>query len=259
MPQETSNYPGSLDVLTDQEAKKDKASKSVINRIQNIIEAIEAELGTDPAGSATDLKTRLYVCIDNDGALRKGTSFPASPIEGQSFYRTDEDQWYIYNGSAWKLPFNAPKFILVTNIQAVATSTPGGGASNADTVIDTSSDWDTKKFYMKAVLTLDVGAGGFPTIATYSYIASAASTIGTWPFDTTGALQQVLVELTLTAATGAFYTPLSFADSVQSGSLALIVNGSGQLALRATSTVISGGSNRSTQVRLDFAMIIRES
>jgi len=30
-----------------------------------------------------------------------GTSFPASPVEKQLYYRTDEHKWYIYNGSAW--------------------------------------------------------------------------------------------------------------------------------------------------------------
>ena len=101
MPSEASNYPGALDIFADQEAKKDKASKAVINRIQNAIEALEGELGTDPAGSVTDVKTRLYVCIDNDGTLRKGTSFPASPVDGQPFWRTDEDALYINNGSSW--------------------------------------------------------------------------------------------------------------------------------------------------------------
>jgi hypothetical protein len=30
-----------------------------------------------------------------------GTSFPASPVERQLFYRDDEHKWYIYSGSAW--------------------------------------------------------------------------------------------------------------------------------------------------------------
>jgi len=34
--------------------------------------------------------------------LASGTSFPASPSEGDLFYRTDEHKWYLYNGSSWK-------------------------------------------------------------------------------------------------------------------------------------------------------------
>lgn len=98
---ETSVYPGALDSFTDKEAKRDKVSKADINLIQNCIEAIETELGLNPAGSVVDLATRLFVCIGNDGALRQGTSFPGSPIEGQLFYRTDLNVVYIYNGSGW--------------------------------------------------------------------------------------------------------------------------------------------------------------
>ena len=39
--------------------------------------------------------------IKGDGALRQDTSFPGGPIEGQLFYRTDEDIVYIWDGSAW--------------------------------------------------------------------------------------------------------------------------------------------------------------
>jgi hypothetical protein len=34
-------------------------------------------------------------------ALVSGTSFPASPVEKQLFYRTDLHQLYIYNGTSW--------------------------------------------------------------------------------------------------------------------------------------------------------------
>lgn len=33
--------------------------------------------------------------------LASGTSFPASPSEGDLLYRTDRHKWYIYNGSDW--------------------------------------------------------------------------------------------------------------------------------------------------------------
>lgn len=97
---ETSDYPGSLDTFIDFEAKRDLVDKAHINKIQNAIEAMQTELGTDPAGSVTDVKTRLFVCIGNNGALRQGTSFPGSPIEGQTFWRTDEKVFYVYDATA---------------------------------------------------------------------------------------------------------------------------------------------------------------
>jgi len=43
---------------------------SYLNQLSVEIKAIETELGTDPAGSLTDLKTRLAVALNNDGTLK---------------------------------------------------------------------------------------------------------------------------------------------------------------------------------------------
>lgn len=34
--------------------------------------------------------------------LHKGAGFPAQPVEGQQFYREDENKMYVYDGVAWK-------------------------------------------------------------------------------------------------------------------------------------------------------------
>ena len=59
-----SNYPASLDTDTTQEvntpnAGRTKARAEVVNDLASAIVAIETELGTDPAGSLTDVKTYL--------------------------------------------------------------------------------------------------------------------------------------------------------------------------------------------------------
>ncbi len=94
-------YPAALITFTTKTNQVDLVDAAHINTAQDEIVAIQTELGTDPAGSATNLKTRLAVSIGDDGAIRKGTSFPGSPIDGQAFYRTDEDTFYIYNGTSW--------------------------------------------------------------------------------------------------------------------------------------------------------------
>ena len=95
-------YPGVLDVFANNEAKKDKVSAADMNAVQDAIEAIEAELGTDPAGSLTTLVARLAVALADNGAMQQGTSFPVSGlVDGQMFYRTDENVMYIYNGATW--------------------------------------------------------------------------------------------------------------------------------------------------------------
>jgi hypothetical protein len=115
---DTSNYPAALDTWIDYEAKKDKVKAEHIRKLQNAVEAIQTELGTDPAGSMTDVKSRLAIMMANNGAIAQGTSFPVSPtpVEGQMFYRTDEDIFYIYNGSDW-IPFG---------VAAVKVFTPTG-------------------------------------------------------------------------------------------------------------------------------------
>ena len=39
-----------------------------------------------------------------NGVFHKGTSFPETPVEGQYFYRTDLDAFYVYNGTGWESP-----------------------------------------------------------------------------------------------------------------------------------------------------------
>lgn len=133
-------YPTSLKSFTTKTNKVDLVDAAHVNDLQNEVVAIETELGTDVAGSATDLKTRLAVCIGTDGALSKGTSFPVSPapIDGQMFYRTDEDTLYVYDGANWDVQagvhgvqaFTTPgtdTFTCPAGITKVFVSLVGGG------------------------------------------------------------------------------------------------------------------------------------
>ena len=65
-------YPGVLDSFV---AKTDGLTQIIyaahVNALQQAVVAIETELGTDPAGSLADLKTRLAVRIANDGKLKQ--------------------------------------------------------------------------------------------------------------------------------------------------------------------------------------------
>lgn len=98
--QETSDYPGSLDTWTDVTDKEDLVEQSDINKIKAAIEAIQTELGVNPAGSVTDLVSRLTVLLEDNGTLQNGTSDPATDLlTGRLFYRTDNDVLKVYNGS----------------------------------------------------------------------------------------------------------------------------------------------------------------
>lgn len=97
----TSSYPASLDTWVSLTDKEDLAEVSDINKLKNAIEAVQTELGTDPAGSKTDLVARLAIALADSGALAQGTSNPGSPVEGQIFFRTDTNVLQVYDGSTW--------------------------------------------------------------------------------------------------------------------------------------------------------------
>lgn len=98
----SSTYPTSIIAFTTKTNRVDLVDAAHVNSLQDEVVAIETELGSAVKGTATDLKTRLARSLANNGDLRNGTSFPVTEIgDGTPFYRTDEDTFYVYNGSSW--------------------------------------------------------------------------------------------------------------------------------------------------------------
>lgn len=64
-------YPGTLDSFSTKVDKVDLYMAAHMNDVQAAIVAVETELGTHPAGSAADLKTRLAIRIANDGKIKQ--------------------------------------------------------------------------------------------------------------------------------------------------------------------------------------------
>lgn len=69
-----SSYPGAIDDFTHRTDLVDDVMAIDVNELQDAIEAIETELGTDPAGSAADLKTRLAKSLSGSGLILLTTS-----------------------------------------------------------------------------------------------------------------------------------------------------------------------------------------
>jgi len=70
-----SGYPAALDTNNSLEYNKESAEKTLVraetvNDLASAVVNLQTELGTDPAGSSTDVKTRLAVTINNDGTLK---------------------------------------------------------------------------------------------------------------------------------------------------------------------------------------------
>ncbi len=95
------SYPSAIKTFTTKTNKVDLVDAAHINDLQLEVNAIETELGTTVRGTATDLKTRLAVCLDGDGSIRHGISNPGSPLTGQLFIRTDSGVIQFWNGSTW--------------------------------------------------------------------------------------------------------------------------------------------------------------
>ena len=84
-----SSYPGALDVnavveVNSPAAGKTKARKEVVEDLSAIAIAIETELGTDPAGTLTDVKTYLQTQHQTDGT-HKNTHGPHKWLDEQDY------------------------------------------------------------------------------------------------------------------------------------------------------------------------------
>lgn len=91
-----SNFPGALDSYTTKTDAVDTILAAHMNAVQAALVAIETELGTDPAGSATDLKTRLTRSLSAVGNLNFAAATLLTIASGsitatQNFHRVDTE------------------------------------------------------------------------------------------------------------------------------------------------------------------------
>lgn len=89
-------YPASLDSFTTKTDGVDDVLAAHVNSLQTSVVAIETELGTDPAGSATDVKTRLAHSINNGGFLEFDGATELTIASGvitvtQNFHKIDTE------------------------------------------------------------------------------------------------------------------------------------------------------------------------
>ena len=84
------NYPAGIDTFITWEDDIDNIIATSDNDSYSQIIAIQTELGTDPAGSMTDVKTRLAVSIEDNGTL-KATTVDSSQLVTDSVNETHID------------------------------------------------------------------------------------------------------------------------------------------------------------------------
>lgn len=132
------SYPGSVKSFTTKTNYVDLVDASHVNDLQDEVVAIETELGTDVAGSATNLKTRLAVSLANDGSIQGGSSFPGSPVGDQLFVRTDEDALYRRNtgNTSWELLSGIAEYTDGTLVECTAAT---------EQTDNSTGDWELAK------------------------------------------------------------------------------------------------------------------
>lgn len=83
-----------------------------------------------------------------------GTSFPGAPVEGQTFYRSDLDTFYIYDGSTWVAMADTAgsDVIFQAPLYANATYYPDGGSNTGrltyyydNTNVENAYRWETSR------------------------------------------------------------------------------------------------------------------
>jgi len=91
-----SAYPGAVDTFTANTDDVDDVIAADVNELQEGIVATQTELGTDPAGSCTDVKTRLAHSINDAGFLEFDTATELTISSGavtitQNFHIVDTE------------------------------------------------------------------------------------------------------------------------------------------------------------------------
>lgn len=181
------SYPTGFDTMSDPAANLSgpPLHSTMHNQINDVIEAIEAELGLNPSGPFATVQARLDLGYDT--VLAAARSINAA---GKAYYSTDTHEFTIYDGTADRPPWNLPwGYIgsaaggnLQTGITAVTDVT---GASVTFTAV-------ANRLYKVTVQTM-VGS----TVATDSInvqVTNSANTIQTGGYFQTGRGEQQTVQ-----------------------------------------------------------------
>lgn len=198
-----SSYPGALDTdntveVNSPNAGKTKARAEVPNDLAACIVAIENELGTDPAGTATDVKTRLDNEHGADGTHSKDFTHPLkwtesgdeyircprltttqrdalSALDGMLIYNDTLDLFQIYHDAAWQDIIDSNS--VVNNVRDVSRgliiSNPTAATIDVDANEVVSQDTSNRSVRLTSInLTIDITASGANGLDTGSEASS---------------------------------------------------------------------------------------
>lgn len=138
----SSVYPGSLDSFTPKTDGVDYNLAAHINDLQDAVEAIETELGVNPAGSEADVKTRLDNMTVDVGAIIHAATDKATPVDADEI-----GIWDSVAGALKKLTWANLKATIYSALGAlIAAGTSKATPVDADgvTISDSAASNATK-------------------------------------------------------------------------------------------------------------------
>jgi hypothetical protein len=158
-----SSYPGALDSLTNMGSTLNgpPTHSSVHANANDAIEAIQAELGTDPAGASATVKARLAAL---DSTMSSNATAAAAKADGLIAYSKMTGSTSVNPGSTTTIPDSSVTFTAVASryyrIRAQLTVGTTGGSITGNLII---ADGSNTPIATTAIATAEANAGDYST------------------------------------------------------------------------------------------------
>lgn len=172
-----SSFPGSLDSYTTKTDNVDYVLAAHVNSLQSAIVAIETELGTDPAGTVTDVKTRLSKAISGAGMLQFASATTLTIATGavtvtQNYHRIDTEGASSSDDLDTITAMSEAHLLILRTVSGARNVVIKHGTGNircaggADILLD--NPWDMVLMIYDATLSYWIASGGHATGMTTS-------------------------------------------------------------------------------------------
>jgi len=139
------NYPTSLDALTNPTSSDSMSSPSHSGQhadSNDAIEALQAKVGVDSSAVATSLDYRVAQLESGGGSMTTSATAPSSPSDGDMWYDTSTGRTYVYDddvSSQQWVEFGAAPDAGIMHVSSGAPSSPNAGDMWYDTDDGTTS------------------------------------------------------------------------------------------------------------------------
>lgn len=178
------NYPTSLDALTNPTSSDSMSSPSHSGQhadANDAIEALQSKVGVDSSAVTTSLDYRVTQLESGGGSMTTSATAPSSPSDGDMWYDTSTGRTYVYydDGSSQQwVEFGAAPDAGIMHVSSSAPSSPNAGDMWYDTDDGTTSlyydDGSSQQWVQFGAA--PVTTGGILQVVTATYSTEEANT-----------------------------------------------------------------------------------